>query len=677
MKFYINIINFTVIYQLWILLLSITKSYAEDTNIKTIQILTEKPDDISISLWNDQYTQLRDFFLKNNPTQNFDIKFSYNNDEPANKISTSDYENYVKYVISELQSSNYDIFILDGRFLFSDVAFIESGYVSDTFETRKFHQYYLELNKYINKEDLIYHHPKVLEDGYLNGQLYGLPFELDFDLLYHYHHTSDHSNRTRSDLNDLSWDQLLSTDNTEQYPLCMALGDEDELLNLFVEYIFINKGISLDLSENGKDFALFYNNTSEALFNDFRNFLAKAISSSGSESDLSPSLELTLENAYNAFIQKRECKFFKGKASHYNTIMAQNSMTTNDANSSETHSFAVSAELLPHHTSILDKKYLVINKNSKIEKETLISIASQLTSKETQLFKAQQFGSIPTFDMSQSETDTQIADFLTKIDLPVLELFSHLNPIHIKDVFNTGKYAAPFMEIRLLLPSIIKNYLLKKINYLAVANVFENIQNLMMDKMSNVNIPMIVLYIPMILFSIGAILVMILVYRYRSHPHLKIFSPNFCNLIIVGIIMNILSIPTMIQYHSIHKCQFRYVYETIDTSLIIFPMVAITYRIYSIYTNQSNLNIGKKLRNRPLFSYIVAVLIFMILILTGITFFILKFYMVSYGSIDTYRHPTCSYDHGLVYDILERILYTLLVNKKLFIYIYIKNKNLL
>jgi len=449
----------------------------------------------------------------------------------------------------------------------------------------------------------------------------------------------------------------------------MALGDDDELLNLVVEYF---KCYYNPIKNDESNFELFYNEKSKELFRSFREFINKS-----SSLNLNKTLEVSKEDAYKSFLNN-ESVFFKGKASHYRLLTEKNSEDDENSNNNSTEVKrsiinSVTATLPPYNTTILDKKYLVINKNSKIDKNILIDLAIQLTSSDIQLYKAEKLGILPTIDISQfnstenisqfnntdytsSQNNTDSVSHYCQINPEICYFVEKMKPIHVKDIFKS-EFSPPFMEVRLLLPKMIRQYLSTE-DYNTIKNVFENIRSLVMEKTDNLQITTKILYIPMIIFTLIAVVVMGLVLKYRNHPHMKLFSPVISNLIIIGITMNILSAPFMIQNHNILKCQIRHVYETVDTNLCLLPMIVIAYRVYFIYKNKSNIMGYKRLKNSRLILFILSFVLLMAILSSWITYKYLKFYLVSYGNIDTYRHPTCSYDEGRVFDISERALYT-------------------
>ncbi|ORX78816.1 hypothetical protein BCR32DRAFT_269865 [Anaeromyces robustus] len=598
---------------------------------KTINILIEKPDIVNMSNWDKYNNLIKNFFLVINAEKSIirdiDINFSYNSNEPNDKTNIKQYEDYVKYVVQQLKDSTYDMMILDDRFLFSDTAVIESKYIEDTFDLRQFHRHYMNLSSDIKKEDLSYHNSKILEGGYFDNQLFGLPFELDFDLLYH-HNTNQNLNNLNTEI--ITWDDLLSIKNGSKEPnlLGVALGNDDELLNYFVEYTCNKYNLSSDQHNN---FEIFYNNTSKDLYESFKKFITNS-----SIVNINKNMETTLENTYNSFL-KEEIVLFKGKASHYKTLIKDN----NNKN--------ILAKSLPKNLSVINKKYLVINKNSKFDKKILIEAALQLTSKEMQLYKAEEFGILPTFDFTKS-TEPSIQTYCGN-NSELCSLLGKLNVINIKDIFKS-KYSAPFMEVRMLLPGSIKNYLLNN-DHKELSNSFENIDKLLTEKSGVIHIPIYLLYIPMGIFILGILIVIYLIIKYRNHPYLRIFSPGFCILIIIGITLGIFNPIIRLNELSIPICKMSYVHETINTDLTLFPMFAVTYRIYTIFNNKAKDKSSKHL-NKYIIIFLVLALVAIITYSSISSFFILNFYLQSYGNINTYRNPTCEYEGNKIFEFLER-----------------------
>lgn len=619
---------------LYILILSIPRSYAKNINI---QVLTDKPDIIIQKSWKEYSTSIENYFktkVNNSVLKNINISFSYNSNEPNDKKTKKDYENYVKYIIEQLKSSTYDIFILDGRFLFSDNSFVESSYLKDLFNVEKINHFYENLTKDIDKKELDFNNKRILEGGYLENDLYGLPYELDFDLLYY--HKKD-VNTENLDLETIDWNDLFS--------FAIAYGNDDELLNIFTEYVSSHYDFSNNDSSNSS-FEIFYNDTSKELFTSVRDFIIK----SSYTDNLATFIDFSFEDAYNSF-DKGDSLYFKGKASHYYSLV-QNGDNGGDVGKT------VFGALPPRYFSVLQPKYLVINKNSDVDKKILKEVARELVSKDFQIFKAEKFGSIPTFDIRQRTQDSSI-DAYYRANANITKFLEEMKSIDIKEMFES-KYGAPYMETRLLLPQAIKSFI-RNNNHENITDVFENTRNLVMQRSENKNTSFIVLYIAMFLFSFFSLYIMFLLHKYRNHPNLKVFSSGLCNLVILGYLLNIIATPFFkMQNPTLIKCHIEYVYETVITNLYVLPLLAITFRIYAIYHNKSTLVNSNKLDNKHLYTYILIFMGTMILVVLGISSILLKFYIKSYGSIESYRIATCDYTGGYIYELTERLIYTVL-----------------
>ncbi|ORX54250.1 hypothetical protein BCR36DRAFT_322626, partial [Piromyces finnis] len=595
---------------------------------KVIKILTDKPDSIIATKWNDYCSSIKNFFTtteaENLLLHEYDIDFTFNYDELYDKKSTNSYETYLNSIIKELKENNYDMMILDDKFLFSENAYIQSQYIDSTFG-KNIHNEYLDLTSDINKDSLSFHDSKILSDGYYDNHLYAIPFEKDFDVIFY---RNDNASFGNVNMINVSWDDLVNI-NTEASvnKLSVPLGNSDELLHLFIEYA----NEKIDLSGNNKEsnYEKLYNQNSKDIFNSFSSFVTKFGTNITSE--------ITFIDAYETFINGKS-SVFKGKASHYHAILN----TPNGKN--------VMMQLPPKNTSIINNKYIVINKNSLLDKKVLIEAAKRLTSKEMQLYKAEQFGKIPTFDMTQRDSDPSIKTYSEK-NPELLNIISKIIPLHLKDIFKS-EFSAPFMEVRILLPQDIRKYLKEKNNN-DLSNVIENIKMLLMDKSNVIHFPTYLLYAPIIIFTLLAIIVVILIFKYRNYSCLKIFSPGFCILSIIGIIMSIIHPMISMENTNPNVCKYLYIYETIFTDLTLFPMVAVTYRLYTIYSSKAKDNKIKHLNTRINIFFIIAMLI-MVFYSAAVSLFILNFYFHSYGTIDTYRQQVCTYSDNGIFESIER-----------------------
>eukprot|EP00833_Pecoramyces_ruminatium_P012725 jgi/Orpsp1_1/1186757/evm.model.d7180000053072.1 len=527
----------------------------------------------------------------------------------------------------------YDMMILDERFLFSDSSMIENNIIEGFLKSRKIHRIFRDLTDYIKLEDLDHHDDRILNDAYHENHLYGIPYELDFDVIYH--HKNDKNMTNIPSFQDMTWDDFLSVTKSSLDPsvslLNLAYGDDDELLNFFIEYT--NTHYDMLEETRMKDpfyFNLFYNETSETLYRSLQSFVYDLI---GPKKNRDEALNTFVDSSYTSFINK-ESVFFKGKASY--------------------HSFqdkSIIFNLPPKDYSVVNEKYLVLNKNSLIETETLVKVALQLTSKEMQLYRAEKLGMIPTIDFSKNDTD--IITFCESHG-ELCDSVKKMKKIRIKDIFKVNDYSAPFMEVRLTLPIFIDN-LLRKNDIESLKLGCRNIvEARMIDFKNMINPSIVVLLIFMIICAIASLLIMLKVFKYRNHPYLKLISPNLSNIIIFGFTLSIFTPLTNIQNSSIERCKYAYVYGSISSNLILFPMLLVTYRIYAIYTNQSQVNIGKKLSNNRL---LIAVMISLFLVCSSTIYIVFtkEFYISTTGSIASYRYPVCNHEENIIHAAFEMI----------------------
>jgi len=609
MKYIIKVLSI-----IYVMILLFTKVLSE-----TVNILTERPNIVNAGNWKQKYDLISEYFSKNTNLKDVNIHFGYNEREPLNKDNAAAYEDYVKFIIKQFKENKYDMMIVDGSFLFSEMSYVESNYVKKRINLREFHnKLYMDLTDEIKSENLSFHDTEILNDGYYNDRLYGLPYEVDFDLLF-YHGNDTNNELLNINMDSLEWEDILQDKYKEPgtESISMAIKDEDELLNFFVEFL----QSKMDLTKN-ENFRKLYNFESENYLNKFKEFIIK-----------SSIQDTTVEKAYEKF-HANQSTFYKGKASDIKTLEQTDS---------------VHAVLPPHSQSIFYKKYLIINKNSKIDKNILINVAQQLVSKEMQFFKATNFGSIPTYDFSLNNVN--VNDF--KLNCPgQAELISKIKKIHIKNIFKSDN-SAPFMEIRLFLPGILKDFINNNIDQKSLSNVFENTKEILMNKAEASSLPLYSLYIPTILFSFASLYLIYLILKHKNHPYLKIFSPDFCILIIIGIVLSIIYLVIKLEIKNVGSCKYVHIYASIFTDLTLFPMVAVTYRIYKIYRNKSKLDIGRYL-NKKIVIYLILGLAAMIIYASISSFRLIQYYLDTYGTIKTYRQPVCNYETSGVFESIER-----------------------
>jgi len=570
-----------------------------------IRILVEKPNTITVSNHTAKYN-----FIANTIQEKFksyELKFDYEIDTEIEKPSS--YEDYYKNLAKAVKDNTYDMMVISGNTLFSDVSDIESGYVHDKADMRQMHRNFEDLTDYISKDKLSFHNESIVEGGYHKGRLYGIPFETDFDVIYY---RKDSPKLKNFNLQNSTWEDLMANKYIykEKESLGIPLSEEEEKINLFIEYF----NDEMDLKN---EFERLYTENSRTLISNFAQFALKTKAEKS-----------TLKDIYEQYINKN-IVFFKGKASYFYSLRKLNTNHT--------------VTLLPHDYSVLDSKYLVISKNSKIDKRTLVNIALELTSKETQLMKAKRYGCIPTFSLS---VEDKVPNY------KVYELFNNMKPINVKEIF-IGEKSAPYAETRMLLPESIDGLIGMDMKHTEFSNILENVKKVLFEKIGIKKLPFYVLNIPMVVFIVYAVVFIGLVIKHRNHPHMKLFSPNFCIIIIIAITMRIIHVSNKLLVQDSNLCQYIYVYESLYTDLNLFPMVAVTYRIYKIFCNTSKFKVTRNLNRNVIIFFIVGMIVMMSYSITCSQVF-LEFFFESSGKITTYRQPDCRNEGPAVWESLER-----------------------
>jgi len=132
--------------------------------------------------------------------------------------------------------------IIDDRIFFNEMAQIESSMVYKEVKYRHPSlELYHDLSKYIKKEDLEFHDPKILSGGMYEGKIIGIPFEFDFDVMYYQKEepNSKAYNDTQLLLNNMenyTWVSLINQMILNNQPFMISLGDDNDLLNFIIEY---------------------------------------------------------------------------------------------------------------------------------------------------------------------------------------------------------------------------------------------------------------------------------------------------------------------------------------------------------------------------------------------------------------------------------------------------------
>ncbi|KAL6613198.1 hypothetical protein U3516DRAFT_781224 [Neocallimastix sp. 'constans'] len=592
----------------------------------------EKPDAINEAKWSNYITQLNqnDLVINDKSGNNYvKIHITYDTNEPIPKNNNKKYADIIKNTVSSFSKPIYDMFIIDEKLLYSDSAKAKSDCVKIATGSWDYYKNYVDLTNEIQKEDLKYHSEDILNKGYFKDHLYALPFELDFDVLYY----PNNINLSKLDFENSDWDELLSKNigSNGKNTMSIAYGEKDELLDLFIEYVEA-KFDNFYNNENDH-FDLLYGDESNKLFSSFKDLVKNF-----SINNINSTLEATYIDAYNAVFSSNESNIFFGKASHYQSI----------AQLSNANQVKLSASLPPKNYDVVNAKYIVINKNSKLDKDLLINTAKKITSREMQLQRSELIGSVPTFDLKSNDEAycqsgySEICEFVKK-----------MKQINIKKVFESPD-AAPFMEVRMFIPETLSKYILGEFSHKEVVNVFSNIKYYILEKPEFWKFLIFGTYIPCILSSIFIIVITYYTYKFRNSPHIKYLSPGFCVIILIGFLLNA-DIPVIhIFLKSNFMAIFNYLYDTINTIFFFLPMLFVTYRIYSIYNNTTNYNLGEKLNNKSL--YTLFAIIFVIWTGYGVLVCIFtEVYVQTKGSIFDSRRVIYNY----VFDNQERIAYRL------------------
>ncbi|OUM57650.1 hypothetical protein PIROE2DRAFT_17300 [Piromyces sp. E2] len=495
-----------------------------------INILIKEPDVIKYTA--EKYSQtINDFINSNYGSQNFEIKFSFCETKKSyiNLFYSYHYdEKYIDYLscaIEGLKEKTYDMVLLDDRHLFTEVSLIENVLLEIFLGFRELHREYEALNSY--KLDFSHHNINVVNDGYMGGNIYGIPYELDFDVIY--------SQGTFNRSNDLSWSGLYreaQATNTGLYsrPINIPIEDNDELLNFFTEYI--NEQYPVLEQKKRKInsyFDVFYNEKSSDLFNSFRDYVLSTTNITET---------VSMEQAIHSFIDNKTM-FLKGRASLYSYLKSQSNQI-------------VSILLPPKNYSAIIEKFLIINTHSKINKKMLVNVANILTSKTLQKFRADNFGSIPTFNVTLKETDPIIKDYCDQHP-EICYLLEKIKPIQLRNFFKKDELSASFLEVRMHLPNLLKDFLND--------NKVEKVQTAFKN-----------------------------IVEYRNHSQLKDLSPIFCNLIVFGFILAYFFPISLIQNRYIGKCKVIFYYTNVCIYSILLPMFMITFRVYYIYTHRTSVS---------------------------------------------------------------------------------------
>lgn len=620
------------------------KVFGEKTSIK---ILLKKPDMLNIEdnlEWEIRYNELMNNYFMEKNADNSDLKqvkliFDFYNIEYGGSSKVhSEYYNYTDKIINYLKYGEYDMVVLDDRILFNDISLIETNHLVNEFGYMKPSlELLMDMTKYVKNKNFDYHNLKVLKDGIYKDKVYGLPYEIDFDLLYYYNNIPSVVELVKR-MNDITWDEIVAIYKDSGYfPLTMGLNDDDDLLNLMIEYA--SNHYNLMKEYDSKYFKVFYNETGQDLFNKFYDFIINYTN----DEPYYNTLYINQEDAIKIFIEKKAI-FFKGKATHNDTICYES---------------YISSTLPPKYITTVIEKYIVINKQSNIDYQLLTEVAYQLTSKDMQIFRAKHLNTIPTFDISKREIDEDINRYC-QIKPDMCNILEKMKPLYIKDIFNV-KYGTSYYEIATLLPTVIRNYIMNHDISLITFALKNNDVLISMNMGKYKILSYLVACIPASL----ALLFIIFVSYHRWHPYIRVMSPSFCIMIISGMVMNIFKIFLLLPPYSIPKTKFYFIYITLNTNLIYIPMFAVIYKIYNVY--QSKSRYIKSLTDNQLLKIIGSIILVTILYRI-IIIFTCDFYYISYGDILDPRFPVYGYSnyniHNTIYQgYLYFIVFILLLFK--------------
>jgi len=738
-----------------------------DETEKVIKILIEKPHPLEIQYKDDVLSTINNHFMQqnfdNDILRNVRLEFSYcdkGNEDESQKVSKnevtskymndSEYVNYLKCVIKHSQDSEYDMLLLDDKFLFSDLSFVENIRIEEIFGFRKLYKNYVDLSSYSLNHDLSFHNRKIMIDGKYNKEIiYGLPYDFDFDVLFYHDDTSHIGNLPLE-----SWDDLLkmgssintlpenlnspsptnlstdknnetpSTKNTNNTissntpsvernitspgnqsskqnnttsssssntqsskansissntpteknnsiadtvsndkqakdkrdnlsqtsslsenfnaPLSIPLNDRNQLLSLLVEYISEKRNLTFaEKTTNRKYYEYFYDTQSYDLYRDFRSFVENC-----SGLSIPEILNVKYKEALQSFVSG-EKKFFKGKMSHYPYLKKFSNIT-------------FSTTLPPKRFSVVNEHFLVINKHSKKNMDMLVEAIFQLTSKEMQYFRTS-LDYLPTYNMSLGATDEVVGAYCQD-HMDLCQMIDEMDEIHVQKTFKKDKFSVTFMEIRLLLPLAMKKFL-ENNNINSIIKSFTNIMEVKIFRFKYPDSYTIALYILLFIYVVFLSFVIYLVYRNRKHPYLKVISPDFCILVMIGLITNSFTPVLLTHITSTFVCRFIYVQGVVSRNLIFIPLLTVVLRIYCIYNNKSRVTFGKQLNNKRLLRYIGFFLLFFF-IGSMIIAIVKEFYIITLGDINNIRYLKC-YHHGTKFHVIAgAIYYTIIVSIK-------------
>jgi len=203
--------------------------------------------------------------------------------------------------------------------------------------------------------------------------------------------------------------------------------------------------------------------------------------------------------------------------------------------------------------------------------------------------------------------------------------------IYIRDIFKSDTMV-PFFEIECYFPRLFKSfYLYSNVDY--VISPFKHMNEFITDHLGVYGVLSIIFIILTILFFI---FIIFMTYKLKNHPYIKVISPIFCNLIVIGCIFNLIKVIKFIPPYSETKIKIFLILGTLGTNLIYIPMFAVTYRIFHILKSKSLKHNG--LTDKQLFIGVMSI-ISLSIIYNIVIIFICKFYYECKNNIEYSRIP--------------------------------------
>ena len=670
----------------------------------------------------ENYNKLINDYLISKGSTKYKLNFSYCKPDENDGINLEqnsytvihhldfEYSKNFNCTIRALKGTEYDMLVLDNDFLYSDDAYQVHVVLNGSYRIFKLTEYYLDYKDFnIKNENLSHHDNYILEEGYYKKKhLYGIPYEVDFNLLYCHEEyntlkdslsfkTSNSSNISNpngygiknvvnndvnnginndknNDINngiDNGIDNGINDDidngiyngmaneNNPDDPLTsndgllsMGLGDNDEMLYLFAEFLNSEYDLGEKTPEN---YEIFYKNiTKEVILEPFKNYI---INYAGQK--IGSTFDTSLRQAFTSFENKSK-PLFKGRASYFKTFRDNPNIN-------------VLPTSLPNNRSIFQRKYLVINNHSKIDKNDLVDMAFELTSPDIQLFRAENFGNIPTFNI-KDELNSYVNRYCEQYP-EICSVYKEIVPIRIDNFYKKDEKSASYMETRLFLPHYLKNGLSNLTKYNTDKFDFV-ITNLLGNQNEDLSFIEMLKYLAPVYINLFLILVIVIVIifvlKYRKHPYLKAISPILVCLNLTGYIFNFSQMILVMLCPNDFMCYFSFIYRVVAINLIYLPMIAIIYRLYYIYSNISKVNYGGKVNDKRLIKYILISLVVMVLGIYIITYSD-NFALGTFGVYSYVRFNICAYTKYMKYAIVFTLYSTLMVRNKLIFFFFFLN----